>query len=106
MISTNFLPNEPVPPVTKTTCSAQFIEPASIPSQYSGVFCIRANAMPLHQKRCFLRFVNGFLASNAKIFAKPLHTRCAKFPGDEPAIGSPGFLWTWLPGRPVQPEKV
>src|SRR5271170_61848 len=29
MISTNFFPNEPVPPVTRTICSAQFIEPAS-----------------------------------------------------------------------------
>ena len=27
MISTNFLPNEPVPPVTRTTCSDQFITP-------------------------------------------------------------------------------
>src|SRR5271166_3086842 len=27
MISMNFFPNEPVPPVTKTTCSAQFMEP-------------------------------------------------------------------------------
>ncbi len=29
MISTNFLPNEPVPPVTRTTCSDQLINYAS-----------------------------------------------------------------------------
>src|SRR5689334_2013479 len=29
MISTNFFPNEPVPPVTRTTCSDQFIKDAS-----------------------------------------------------------------------------
>src|SRR5882762_6040385 len=29
MISTNFLPKEPVPPVTSTTCSDQFIQYAS-----------------------------------------------------------------------------
>jgi hypothetical protein len=29
MISTNFFPKEPVPPVTRTTCSDQFIPCAS-----------------------------------------------------------------------------
>jgi hypothetical protein len=28
-MSTNFFPNEPVPPVTSTSCSDQFIAPAS-----------------------------------------------------------------------------
>ncbi len=31
MISTNFLPNDPVPPVTRTACSDQFIPCASLP---------------------------------------------------------------------------
>src|ERR1700691_22249 len=29
MVSTNFFPKDPVPPVTRTTCSDQFIPPAS-----------------------------------------------------------------------------
>src|SRR5882762_10028752 len=41
MTSTNSFPNEPVPPVTRTTCSDQFIKRASrklSPSQFLRVF--------------------------------------------------------------------
>jgi hypothetical protein len=41
MMSMNFLPNEPVPPVTRTTCSLQFIELASTTS---SVRCSRSYA--------------------------------------------------------------
>src|SRR6266851_2940687 len=39
MISTNFFPNEPVPPVTRTTCSDQFIKPGSIISVSASNKC-------------------------------------------------------------------
>src|SRR5438128_7330320 len=62
MISTNFLPNDPVPPVTSTTCSAQFILPGCkasmrelplLPShrsqKYCGKYSHSAEAAPVNR---------------------------------------------------------